>query len=176
MKRQVRKVVVGLMLLGLSLVTMFAFHVETRDAQGQTRLAARLVGTWRVVSYVDTDPGGKVTYPYGEHPAGYFIYDPTGHLSIQIMRTPPTPAFSSGDDDKGTAAEVRAAYDGYVAYFGTYRVDEKRSVVTHVVEGSLKPGYTGTEQPRPFTLNGDKLVIEMRDSDGYFYRELRRVR
>jgi hypothetical protein len=60
---------------------------------------------------------------------------------------------SSDKDDKGTDAEVRAAYEGYVAYFGTYRVDEANSVVTHVVEGSLNPGYTGTDQPRPFTLH-----------------------
>jgi hypothetical protein len=73
---------------------------------------------------------------------------------------PARPPFAAGDDDKGTDAEVRADYDGYVAYFGTYRVDEANSVVTHVVEGSLKPSYTGTDQPRPFKLDGDVLDYE----------------
>jgi hypothetical protein len=121
-------------------------------------LADKLVGTWRIVRFVDTDPSGKVTYL-----RGYIVYDPTGHLSVQIMRMLAQPTFAAGDDDKGTDAKVRAVYDGFVAYFGTYRVDEANSVVTHVVEGSLKPSYTGTEQPRPFKLDGDVLIIKVRD-------------
>jgi hypothetical protein len=119
---------------------------------------------------------GKITYPFGEHPLGYFVYDPTGHLSIQIMRMPARPPFASGDDNKGTNEEVRAAYDAYMAYFGTYRVDEKASILTHVVEGSLRPSYTGTEQPRPFKLDGDTLVIEIDGKKGHGYRELQRVK
>jgi len=128
-------------------------------------LATQLVGTWRLGKFIDTDPAGNVSYPYGSAPA-YFVYDPPGHLSIHIVRTPPTRPFASQDDSKGSDAEVRSAYDGYVAYSGTYRVDEERSVVTHVVEGSLKPGYTGPEQPRPFTIKGNTLVIEARENAG----------
>jgi len=159
-------VVTGMALLTLSSPAAFAGG-----------LSERLVGTWRVVSYVNTDPSGTVSLPFGEQPRGYFVYDATGHLSVQIMRVPARPAFAAGDDDDGTDAEVRGAYDGYVAYFGTYRVDEANAVVTHVVEGSLKPSYTGTEQPRPFTLEGDVLVIRVRDADGSLYvRELHRVK
>jgi hypothetical protein len=139
-------------------------------------LATQLIGTWRIVKFVDTDPSGKAKYPYGEHPTGYLIYDNTGHMSAQGMRDPATPAFASGDDEKGTDAEVRSAYDGYIAYYGTYRVDESKSVVTHIVEGSLHPSYTGTEQPRPFKLNGDVLVIEATTPEGHFYREFHRVK
>ena len=124
-------------------------------------LSDRLIGTWRVVRYVDTNASGAVTYPFGEKPSGYFVYDATGHLSIQIMRMPARPMFASGDDKKGTDAEVRTAYESYAAYFGTYRVDEAKGVVTHVVEGSLNPSYTGTEQPRPFKLDGDVLTIQL---------------
>ena len=42
-----------------------------------------------------------------------------------------------------------AAYTAYVAYFGTYTVDTEKHVVTHHVEGSLAPGFTDTDQPRP---------------------------
>ena len=82
-----------------------------------TGLAEKLIGTWRLLRFVDTDASGKATHPYGEKPIGYFVYDPTGHLSIQIMRAPATPPFASGHDDQGTDQEVRAAYDGYIAYF-----------------------------------------------------------
>jgi hypothetical protein len=136
-----------------------------------------LVGTWQLVRFEDTDAKGVVVKRFGEHPKGQFVYDATGHLSINIMRTPPAALFASGDDDTGTDAEVRAAFDGYVAYFGTYRVDTVRNVLTHVVEGSFKPSYTGTDQLRPFKLSGDVLVIGGPKPDGSrSYRKLLRVR
>jgi hypothetical protein len=160
-----------------SLCTTTAGGAEARTSQASRgSAAARLIGTWRLVKFVNTDPSGKVSHPYGTAPLGYFVYGPTGHLSIQIMRTPATRPFASGDDDKGTDAEIRSAFDGYVAYFGTYRVDEANGVLTHVVEGSLKPSYTGTEQPRPFTLEDDRLIIEVRENGWDYYRELQRVK
>ena len=150
--------------------------VRSAEKRVSPGLATRLVGTWRLVEDIDSDASGKITYPLGEHPVGYFVYDPTGHLSVQIMRIPTRSPFASGKDDEGTNEEVRSAYEGYVAYFGTYRVDEKNSVVIHVVEGSLRPSYTGTEQPRPFKLDGDTLVIEGLNPHGHFYRELHRVK
>lgn len=96
-----------------SLCTITAGRAEAGTSQtSRGRAAARLVGTWRLVKYVNTDPSGKVSHPYGTAPAGYFVYDPTGHLSIQILRTPATRPFASGDDDKGTDAEIRGAFDG----------------------------------------------------------------
>lgn len=139
--------------------------------------AASLVGTWRVERMTDTDLAtGKVVHPYGERPKGYIVYDPTGHLHVQVMRTPATPPFASGDDAKGSDSEVRAAYDGYVAYFGTYEVDAKQGVVVHRVDGSLMPSYTGTDQPRPFRVEGDVLTIEGDSQGVHFLRQLRRVR
>ncbi len=131
-----------------------------------------LTGTWRLVRYENTMPDGKVVMPFGTNPKGYFTYDPTGHLSIHIMRTPPTPPFAAGDM-KGTDAEVRNAYDGYAGYFGTWRINDDATAVIHIVEGALRPSYTGTEQFRPFTLNGDTLIVRPSPSE---YRELRRVR
>jgi len=161
----------------MSAVVVAVLTTYASTAAVAAGLADRLVGTWRIIRDIDTDSSGKVTYPFGENPIGYFVYDPTGHLSVQIMRMPARPPFASGDDDSGTDAEVRAAYAGYVAYFGTYRVDEANSVVTHVVEGSLRPSYTGTEQPRPFKLKGDVLIIQGHDKDGSsYFRELRRVK
>ncbi|WP_166430562.1 lipocalin-like domain-containing protein [Polymorphobacter arshaanensis] len=138
--------------------------------------AIGLAGSWQLVRFENTDAKGKVEKPFGEHPRGLFVYDNTGHLSINITRNPATPPFAKGDD-AGTDAEVRAAYDGYVAYFGTYRVDTANNAVIHVVEGSLKPSYTGTDQPRPFKLTGDVLIIGKTNTDGSkTYRELHRLR
>jgi hypothetical protein len=134
--------------------------------------AKALTGTWELVRYENTGPDGKVVTPFGAHPKGYFTYDPTGHLSIHIMRTPPVAPFASGDAT-GTDAEVRNAYDAYAGYFGTWRINPEATAVIHVVEGALKPSYTGTEQFRPFTLEGDTLIVRPLPGE---YRELRRVR
>ncbi len=154
-------------------LSLFAGLSGGGAVQATDRGADALVGTWRVEEIADTDASGHVLHPYGEHPKGYIVYDATGHVHIQVMRTPATPPFASAD---GTDAEVRAAYQGYVAYFGTYRVDARTGTVVHHVEGSLMPGYTATDQPRPFVVSGDELRIEG-DSDGvHFLRRLHRVR
>ena len=89
-----------------------------------------LVGTWRLVAFEDHYKDGKVDKPFGEHPRGYFIYDPTGHLSIHIMKVPALEPFVLGDSDKATDAEKIKAFDAYVGYFGTYRVDKKNRFST----------------------------------------------
>ena len=158
-----------------SLLLGCATVVPTATNNSADSLAARLIGTWRVVEMIDTDRAGQARHPYGEHPLGYIVYDATGHLHVQVMRTPATPPFAAGDQN-GSEQELRAAYDGYVAYFGTYRVDEANSTVTHQVQGSLMPSYTGTDQPRPIKLKGDELIIESVTDAGRFYRRLKKVR
>ena len=130
-----------------------------------------LMGTWRVVEFADLDKDGKWVYQFGEHPRGYFVYDATGHVHIQIMKVPPLTPFPEANiaDGKLPSAEhALAAYAAYVAYFGTYTVDAKKHVVTHHVEGSLAPEFTDTDQPRPFKLEGDRLEI----GDGKTWRRV----
>lgn len=136
-----------------------------------------LIGTWRLIRFEDTSKDGKIDKPYGEQPAGYFVYDTTGHLSVQIMRNPPLPPFASGDADKSTDAEKVQAFGAYVSYFGTYRVDKAKHILHHQVEGSINPIYTNTDQLRPYRLSRDILIIEADTTDGgHYYRELHRVR
>ena len=137
----------------------------------------QLIGTWKIMAFEDRkdehDPNSEWTYPYGRNPKGYFVYDNTGHVMIQIMKTPPSAPFASGDDEKPTAEEVKTAFTGYVAYFGTYTVDAAKNVVIHHVEGSLRPSFIGTDQPRPFILAGDHLII---GDDKTWRRVLERVK
>jgi hypothetical protein len=145
-------------------------------AQRPAPAAEALIGTWRVVDFADLDKDGKWEYPFGEHPRGYVVYDATGHVHIQIMKVPPLEPFpetKTGDGKLPSAEHAIAAYTAYVAYFGTYTVNAEKHVVTHHVEGSLKPDYTDTDQARPFKLEGDRLEI----GDGKTWRRvLERVR
>lgn len=115
----------------------------------------QLVGTWRLISAEDrnspSDPW--VPYTFGNPPSGYFIYDATGHASIQIMTTPPQKISS----DPPPADEALAIYNNYIAYYGTYTVDQAN--ITVQVEGAWDPTQVGTAQARPYELSGDTLII-----------------
>ena len=145
-------------------------------AQSPAQGANALIGTWKVVEFADLDKNGKWQYWFGEHPRGYFVYDATGHVHIQIMKVPPLARFPEANWDAGklpSPEHALAAYNAYLAYFGTYTVDMKKHVVTHHVQGSMAPDYTDTDQPRQFKLDGDRLEL----SDGKTYRcVLERVR
>lgn len=116
----------------------------------------QLVGTWRLISAEDVDPntGKWVPYTFGNPPSGYFIYDATGHASIQIMTTPPVTLTSP---DNPTPIEALAIFNAYIAYYGTYTVDDVNISVQ--VEGAWDPSQVGTNQARPYELSGDTLII-----------------
>ena len=133
-------------------------------------LQKQLVGTWRLISAEDrsspTDPW--IPYTFGNPPSGYFIYDATGHASIQIMTTPPQ---KIATPDSPTPDEALAIFNNYIAYYGTYTVDETN--ITVQVEGAWDPSQVGTPQARPYQLQGDTLII----GDQITYqRTLKRVR
>ena len=118
-------------------------------------MTERLVGNWTLVSYDAIAPGGERSLPYG-HALGRLSYDEHGHMSGQVMR-PGRARVSLGH---GNAQQVRAAYIGYVAYFGRYKVNPAGDAVTHFVEGSLNPAWVGGEQVRQMRFDGDLLVLQ----------------
>jgi hypothetical protein len=144
--------------------TALSFVTCVAGAQGKNPAAA-IVGTWKVVTYEDRTEGQPVKYQFGEKPRGLLMYDATGHMSIQLMKMP-HPKITSGDEEKVTPAEKTALYDAYAAYFGTYTVDAKRSVVIHHVEGDLYDVFIGTDQERPFEISGDRLILRPKWTEG----------
>jgi len=119
-----------------------------------------VVGAWKLVSIEDTRSNGEVIYWMGSKPTGMIIYDPMGHMSVQFMRDP-RPTFAS-EYNRATADEVKKAYEGYFAYFGTYEVDEKKGVVTHHLQGSLRPQEVGIDYDREFKLENGRLELTMK--------------
>lgn len=130
---------------------------------------AGLVGTWRLVSFEDVESGQTVRR-FGDEPLGLFVYTADGHVAIQIAN-PANPAcvapgkkFGPGrKDDLPVPAcspeQMQALLNGYVAYWGTYTVDAAAGIVIHHVKSDISNGYAGTDQRRPFHLDGDHLVI-----------------
>jgi hypothetical protein len=56
-------------------------------------------------------------------------------------------------------AELAAAAEGYLAYAGTYEVDEAARMVTHYVELSLIPNWVSRPQRRAVDLQADSLIL-----------------
>jgi Lipocalin-like domain len=119
--------------------------------------AGGLVGCWELKTYT-LWKGTQAEHPYGDKPQGMLFYDQAGRMSVQFMRLD-RPEFASGDRWKGTAAELKAAFEGYFSYYGRYEVDPKGGVVIHHVEGSLLPNWTSVSQKRYFILAGKQLTL-----------------
>lgn len=75
----------------------------------------------------------------------------------------------------GDAEKFRQVYQACVGYFGTYSVDYAKGILVHHVEGSDRPDYTGSDEVRPFRIEGNKLIIEIREGGQVRRRELMRV-
>ena len=58
-------------------------------AQGQVAKPAlpELVRSWKMVVPEDRDAAGMVVYLW-QDPGGLLIYDSTGHMAMQLMKTP----------------------------------------------------------------------------------------
>ena len=114
----------------------------------------QLIGNWRLLTYETVDASGRRGQPYAEA-VGRLTYDGRGNMSGQVMR----PNRARVERGEGSAQQVRAAYMGYIAYFGTYDVDPGGASVTHHVEGSLNPAWVGGDQVRVMRFEEDRLVL-----------------
>jgi len=117
-------------------------------------ISARLVGMWRLVSYETIERDGRRGKPYGDA-VGRLEYDDRGNMAGQLMR----PGRARVEIGEGAAQQVRAAYLGYIAYFGTYDVAADGASVVHHVEGALNPEWVGGDQLRALRFEGERLVL-----------------
>lgn len=122
-------------------------------------LCDQLLGSWEPVSYELELDGGRTVRPLGEDAVGSIVYTPQGQMSVNIMR-PGLAAWASPNPAAGTPSEVAEAAAGYLAYAGSFTVDEAASIVEHHVSVSLFPNWVGNVQKRRVELDGDDLVLE----------------
>jgi hypothetical protein len=120
-----------------------------------------VVGNWTLLSYITHHPDGSRGKPYGDA-IGRLSYDEHGHMSGQVMR-PGRLEVAPGD--WGTQ-QVRSAYAGYIAYFGTYDVAPADDVIVHHVQGALNPAWVGGDQVRRMRFDGDLLILSTEVAKG----------
>ena len=107
-----------------------------RRGSGRTRsLKAKLVGRWRLVSYLAVPEGGEALYPLGPDAKGVLDYSREGNVSVHIMGA------------------------GYFSYYGYYSVDENAATVTHHLELCSERSLAGASNLRHIALEGARLVL-----------------
>ncbi|MFA6109896.1 MAG: lipocalin-like domain-containing protein [Candidatus Latescibacterota bacterium] len=127
--------------------------------KGKTSLERAFVGTWQLVSFEGRpEGGGALIYPLGPDAIGQLRYDDAGNMGVFLGQRN-RPQFVSGDRRAGTDAEVRAAYEGIVTYFGKYTIDQVNGTVTHHVVGADYPNWEGGEQVRWYQLEPGRLSL-----------------
>lgn len=124
-----------------------------------SNITPKLVGAWNLVSFDAQDPSGQTSYPFGRKAQGRLIYEANGRMAVQLMN-PDRPRFASGDLLLTSEAEVRAAFNGYAAYYGSYSVDQGQGIIVHHVEAAHIPNWVGTDQVRHFEFQGNRLTLK----------------
>jgi hypothetical protein len=121
----------------------------------QSDVAKALIGAWR---YVGTRINGG-NWDRGANPKGMIYYGPHGEMAVQIapdVKRQRAAAVMTPD-------EAKIALTDYIAYFGTYTIDEQAGTVTHHRQDSIQPGDVG-DLVRRYELTGDRLVLRAPNS------------
>jgi hypothetical protein len=108
-----------------------------------------LVGVWKLESFSLQVLGEQPTEIFGAHPIGYLILTAEGRMMTIITRADRKPAT--------TVNERAALLDSMVSYTGRYTVEHDRIIIRPDV--AWNEIYSGTEQIRYYTLDGNKLSI-----------------
>ena len=74
-----------------------------------------------------------------------------------VLANPDRPAWKAPGPP--TDAEVRSAFNGLVAYCGTYETNEPEHHVIHHIEADREPHIVGTDRTRLATVTGNRLVL-----------------
>jgi hypothetical protein len=125
-----------------------------------------LGGNWKLVAWRRIAADETVTYPLGPAARGLLIYAANGRMAVQIAGAT-RPPLTTDDPLGGDVAARAGAYSSYLAYFGTYEL--AGDSVVHNIDASLFPNWSGEKQVRPFTAEGDELVLRtppMADGNG----------
>src|ERR1700752_839103 len=130
------------------LIAMF-FFASLQGSSVTMRAQANnpFVGTWKLISIETRGPDGAIApgpNPVGGvNPTGIVMYDAAGHVSLQIM--PGGRPASLNILQPLSPAQAKEALFGYIAYYGTYTLDQRTRTMHIHFDGSLNPSMVGTD-------------------------------
>ena len=137
------------LLLAAAVAPFGAGIAAAQMAEGEA--ARKITGAWR---YIGTTVDGVPRAGRGANPSGMIVYTAGGHMSVQIA--PDVERKKAGA--VMTPDEARIAVADYIAYFGTYTIDENSGTVTHHRQATLQPGDRG-DLVRKYEFASDRLIL-----------------
>jgi hypothetical protein len=137
----------GVVLLLVMLITQAGARITSGQTAPASDEAKRFIGTWRLVSDSST---------------GLMYYDGFGNMAAQVMPNRARPKYAGAQP---TPDEAKEALTGYLAYFGSYSVNERAHTITHHRKGNINPGQIGDDAVRRYEfVPGDRLILTPIDS------------
>ena len=118
----------------------------------------QFIGTWHLVKWTGISAAGEEFYPFGESALGQILYDANGHVLVEIMKKE-RKLFASNDFMQGSVEEILDAYNGFVAYCGTYTIDVAAKKVIHHIHISSFPNWVGQDQVRYYDFQEGFLTL-----------------
>jgi hypothetical protein len=124
-------------------------------------LKQQLIGTWTLVSWVQTHADGSTFRQFGANPKGIAFFDADGHYIITVMRSDRAnyAIENFGQIAQATAEENKATAQGTITYFGTYAVNEPDRTIAIRIEACSFANWSGTEQERIFEIADEQLKL-----------------
>jgi hypothetical protein len=103
---------------------LIALFIATGAVWSKAQAADLVVGSWRLVSWVEEEIESKaVDAVFGDNPIGVITYTSDGRMSLFIAN----PKRKPGVGPKATDAEAADLYRTMIAYSGAYSIDGRRS-------------------------------------------------
>jgi len=115
-----------------------------------------LVGTWKLVSAVDTNEKGEKKDTFGSNPTGFLTYTADGRM-MAIISFSGRKQLSVPDPISAPAEERADAFATFAAYAGTYTLEPNR--VIHHVQVSSFQNRVGTDLVRTIVVLGNGRLM-----------------
>jgi hypothetical protein len=135
------------------LVLAFLVFLSAHVVNAQQSGTVPILGIWRLVSFeMEYQATGQKENTRGKNPTGYLIFTPEGQMMVLLT--------NEGRKAPKTDQDRADLFNTMLAYTGTYRSEGDKWIIK--VDVSWNPAQVGTEQPRFFRVDGDRL-LEMTD-------------
>ena len=99
----------------------------------------------------------QVSYPYGKNAQGRAHLE-QDRFAFQVLN-PDRRRFPSVDPRSASDAEMREAFEGYLAYYGSSSIHPDNGTIVNRVEAATIPNWVGTDQVRYYRFEDDRLVL-----------------
>lgn len=106
----------------------------------------QIVGTWTLTSGIEKTADGQTHLAWA---AGSLMLDDTGHVAFFVV----------GKDQPNDNPDPRKPVGPFIAYYGTYTVDEAAKTVTFRPEIVSAPSPLRTVRKQTVSFNGDTMIF-----------------